>query len=91
MNAVLNLSLKEKVVEREMMRVEKRRRRQGARAGPEVVMEVRKTRICERKWRFLNISVNDDHTMIYLNCRMGNMGTGKTHTPHICCKRRNVL
>ena len=29
---------KEKVVEREMRRVEKRSRRQGARAGPEVVM-----------------------------------------------------
>ena len=67
---VLSLKEKEKVVEREMMRVTKRRRRQGARAGPEVVMEVIKTRICEivllreRKGRCLNISVYDDHTMI---------------------------
>ena len=36
---------KEKVVERDMMRVEKRRRRQGARAGPDVAMEVSKQKI----------------------------------------------
>ena len=34
---------KEKVVERDMTRVEKSRRRQGARPGPEVVMEVSKS------------------------------------------------
>ena len=39
-----NKEEKEKVVEREMRRVEKRSMRQGARAGPEVVMvEVSKT------------------------------------------------
>ena len=79
---------KEKVVERDMTRVEKTRRRQGARAGPEVVMEVSKMRICEivlsreRKRRCLNIIL----CMIYLNCRRDSMGTGMTHIPHRYCK-----